>query len=164
MDSENVTTAFVLNSPFEFSLGRIRRGILEDNLCIAAEIDTTQRSRRAFQIYKSPCRILLIDSPFFVLETAAIDRASGVFLPLHLVVSGTDDGTLVHMLGPDYSHRVPFPIGIRSPLTGLQHQLWRTMGRIADSVRDPRQLGDRGKVRNIDGGRRSYSLVSDGAE
>jgi uncharacterized protein (DUF302 family) len=164
MDNENVTLAFVLNSPFEFSLRRIRRAIVEDNLCVAAEIDTRKRIHRAFQIYESPCRILLIDSPFFALETASIDRASGVFLPLHLVVSAADDCTLVHMLASDYSYRVPFPIGIRSSLTGLQHQLWRTMGRIADGVREPEQFGHRGEVRTIDEGRRSYSLMSDGAE
>lgn len=164
MDDQSVAITFVLNSPFEFSLRRIRRAIFEDNLCIASEIDTTRRVKRAFQIHETPCRTLLIDSPRFALGTAIINRSSGVFLPLHLVVSGADDCTLVHILSPDSGCRMPLSIGIRNAVAKLQHQLWRTVGRIADGVRAPDQFVDRGKVRNIEEGKRSCSLVPDGAE
>ena len=147
MENRAGTTAFVLDSPFDSALTRIRRALREDHLCIAAEINAAQRIKRALEIYVSPCRILLVDNPLFTLETTAIDRASGVFIPLHLVVSGVGDRTLVHMLSPHYVQSADFPIGVRTPVIGLQHQLLRTLTRIADRIRDTHELGDRGSDR-----------------
>src|SRR5579875_766347 len=106
------TTAFIIDTPFDSALPRIRRTLRSDQLSIAAEIDAAQRVKRALEIYVPPCRVLLIDNPAFLLETTAIDRASAIFIPLHLVISGAGNRTLVHMLNMEHIRRSDLPIGI----------------------------------------------------
>jgi uncharacterized protein (DUF302 family) len=130
------TAAFIIHSPFESALPRIRRAIRDDQLSIAAEIDTAHRVKRALEIYVPPCRILLIDNPAFTLETTAIDRASGTFIPLHLVVSEAGNHTLIHMLNVEHIRQSDLPIGIRAPVLDLQRQLLRSLGRIAERIRN----------------------------
>ena len=130
------TAAFIIPSPFDSALARIRRAIRDDQLYIAAKIDTAQRVKRALEIYAPPCRILLIDNPAFTLETTAIDRTSGTFIPLHLVVSGAGNRTLVHMLNVEHIRQSDLPIGIRAPVLELQRQVLRTLGRIAERGRN----------------------------
>lgn len=132
---ENSTTAFVLDSPFDSALARIRRVIRANQLSIAAEIDAAQRVKRALDIYVRPCRVLLIDSPAFMLETTAVDRASGIFIPLHLVVSAAGDRTLVYMLNPEHIRQSDLPIGIKAPVLDLQRQVSRSLTGIAERAR-----------------------------
>lgn len=141
------TTAFVINSPFNSALPRIRRAIRNDQLSIAAEIDAAQRVKRTLEIYVPPCRVLLVDNPAFMLETTAIDRASGIFIPLHLVVSGVGNCTLVHILNPEHIRNSDLPIGIRAPVLDLQRQVLRSLGRIAERARNIQELADRGEDR-----------------
>jgi uncharacterized protein (DUF302 family) len=136
--------AFIVDAPFDSALAKIRRAIREDRLCIAAEIDTARRLKRAMQIQVSPCKLLLIDNPSLMLETTAVDRASGIFIPLHLVVSAAGDRTLVHMLGPEFIQNSDLPIGIRAPVTALQYKVLRVLRGIADKSRAADHAADRG--------------------
>jgi uncharacterized protein (DUF302 family) len=145
------TAAFIIRNPFSPALSRIRRAIQDDQLCIAAEIDAAQRVKRALELYVSPCRILLIDSPAFTLETTAINRASGTFRPLHLVVSGYRNHTFVHMLSVEHIRQSDLPIGIRAPVLGLQHQVLRTLGRIGERVLNESLLDRSEPAPTVDG-------------
>jgi uncharacterized protein (DUF302 family) len=139
------TTVFVVDSPFNSALPRIRGAIRSEQLSIAAEMDAAQRVKRALDIYVPPCRVLFIDSPAFMLETTAIDRASGIFIPLHLVVSGAGNRTLVHMLNLEHIRHSDLPIGIRAPVLDLQRQILRSLARIGERARNIYELADRGK-------------------
>ncbi len=137
MESRAATTAaFVIDSPFDSALVRIRRAIRADQLSISAEIDAARRVKRALQIYVPPCRVLLVDNPAFMLETTAVDRASGIFIPLHLVVSGAGNRTLVHALSLEHMRHSDLPIGIRAPVMDLQRQILRSLTRIAERARN----------------------------
>ncbi len=130
-ESRAATAAFVLDRPFEAALIRIRQAVRAEQLCIAAEIDAAQRVKRALEIYVPQCRVLLIDNPLFLLEATAIDRASAIFMPLHLVISGSGNRTLAQMLDREHIRNSDLPIGIRAPVLDLQRQLSRVLGRIA---------------------------------
>src|SRR5581483_8204988 len=54
------TTVFVVDSPFNSALPRIRGAIRSEQLSIAAEMDAAQRVKRALDIYVPPCRVLFI--------------------------------------------------------------------------------------------------------
>lgn len=144
LNANGFAPAFIVDAPFDAALAKIRLAIREDGLCIAAEIDTARRLKRAMQIQVSPCKVLLIDNPSLMLETTAVDRASGIFIPLHLVVSAAGDRTLVHMLGPEFIQNSDLPIGIRAPVTALQYKLLRVLRGIADRSRSADQVADRG--------------------
>ncbi|HZS54243.1 MAG TPA: DUF302 domain-containing protein [Bryobacteraceae bacterium] len=149
------TTAFVINSPFDSALPQIRRAIGACQLSIAGEIDASQRVKRALEIYVPPCRVLLVDSPAFMLETTAIDRASGIFIPLHVVVSGAGNRTLIHILSAEHIQSSNLPIGVRAPILDLQRQVVRGLLRIAERMRNIYELADRGqdhsKAEPVDG-------------
>ena len=142
------TVTFVLEESFEPALKTLRRALAEDQLCIIVELDAAKRIRHALNIVVSPCRILLVENPLFMLEATAIDRSSAVFIPLHLVVSGSGARTLIHVLGPQHSQLRDFPIGVRIPLTRIQDQLLGTLGKVADRARDADDLADRGDGRS----------------
>lgn len=144
MESRTVCTAtFVIHRPFDSALPRIRRAIREDQLSIAGEIDAAQRVKRALDIYVPPCRILLVDNPGFMLEATAIDRGSAIFIPLHLIVSGAGNRTLLHILNTEHIRQSNLPIGIRAPVLDLQRQILRSLGRIAERARNIEEPVDR---------------------
>lgn len=143
------TTAFVIDSAFDFALARIRRTIRASQLAIAAEIDTAQRVKRALDINVPPCRVLLVDNPAFMLETTAVDRASGIYIPLHLVVSGNGSRTLVYMLNIEHIRHSDLPIGIKAPVLDLQRQVSRALLRIAERARSGHTLSDRAENRGL---------------
>src|SRR5262249_17273686 len=78
------------------------------------------------------CRILLVDNTLFLLEATAIDRAAAVFIPLHVVVSGKETCTLIHVPGRQPVQLTSLSIGARTALAGLQNQLLRAVGEIGD--------------------------------
>lgn len=154
MDSSDVTlrsrptVTFVLEEPFEPALKTLRRALAEEQLCIVVELDAAKRIRHALDIVVSPCRILFVENPLFMLEATAIDRSSAVFIPLHLVVSGSGARTLIHVLGPQHSQLRDFPIGVRIPLMRIQDQLLGTLGKVANRARDDDERADRGQGRS----------------
>jgi uncharacterized protein (DUF302 family) len=131
---ELVTTAFIIDDPFDSALARIRRTLSTGQLSIAGEIDAAHRVKRTLDIYVPACRILLVDNPTFMLEATAIDRTAGIFMPLHLVVSAAGSRTLVHMLNLDHIRHGDLPIGVRAPVVELQRQLARALATIAQRV------------------------------
>ena len=154
MDSSDITLSsrptvtFVLEEPFEPALKTLRRALAEEQLSIVVELDAAKRIRHALDIVVSPCRILFVENPLFMLEATAIDRSSAVFIPLHLVVSSSGARTLIHVLGPQHSQLRDFPIGVRIPLTRIQDQLLGTLGKVAERARDADERADRGDGRS----------------
>ncbi|MGH9584983.1 MAG: DUF302 domain-containing protein [Bryobacteraceae bacterium] len=141
------TAAFVLNSGFEPALTRVRRAIRAGGLCIAAEIDVAKRLKRALRIGTSPCRVLLVDTPLFMLQAAAVNRASGVLIPLHVVVSGAENRTTVHLLNLACIRPNELSIGVRSPLLELRQELFGILSNVADGVGAQHDAGDRASLR-----------------
>lgn len=142
----DATVAFLFNAGFEPAFARVRQAIQAAGLSIAAEIDSARRVRRTLQVRIPPCRVLLVDNPFFMLQAATISRASGVLIPLHVVVSGTRSGTVVHLLNLAYIQANELPIGVRSPLVEIRRGLFRVLSGIADSVRVGRDAGDESEI------------------
>lgn len=132
--AEAKAAAFVLNCRFDTALARVRQAIRGAGLSIAAEIDSAQRVKRALHVRVSPCRVLLVDNPFFMLQAASIDRASGVLIPLHVVVSAAGSRTIVHLLNLASIQQNELPIGVRAPLIDLRNELFRVLSGLADTV------------------------------
>lgn len=142
----DATVAFVMNSGFDAALARIRRALQSAGLSIAAEIDSARRVKRTLQVRIAPCRVLLVDNPLFMLQAATIHRASAVLIPLHVVVSGMGDSTVVHLLNLAYIQSNELPIGLRSPLVELRRELFRVLSGIANAVRVGRDAGDETEI------------------
>jgi hypothetical protein len=68
-------------------------------------------------------RILLVDSPILLLEAIALDRASAVFLPLHILVAENGQETTVSVGNAASAHNVRLPAGASGPISRLQSRI-----------------------------------------
>lgn len=131
---ETTGAFFILTTGFDTALARVRQAIRAAGLSVVAEIDTARRVNRALQLQVPPCRVLLVDNPLFMLQTATISRGAGVLLPLHVVVSGAGSRTMVHLLNLAYIQQPEMPIGIRAPVVKLRGEVFRALSGIADAA------------------------------
>jgi hypothetical protein len=99
MNTEVAGLTRTVHEPIEKVLTRIRRLLLERGLD-AIEFDLSKQRPFRHAIARRSCVVLLVDSPVLLFEAIALDRAAAVFLPLHVVVSGDQDTSLVHWINP----------------------------------------------------------------
>jgi uncharacterized protein (DUF302 family) len=120
MIGEQETATLIIQKPLNEAVKLLRRALAEGGLEVAAELDMADRIRKALRIDFPPCRVLCVDSPVALLEALALDRSAAVLLPLHLVVTGHDGLTLVHLLNPAASLYSGLPVTARAAVSKLQ--------------------------------------------
>jgi uncharacterized protein (DUF302 family) len=125
------TATLVMRQPLDEALKLIRRALAEEGLEIAADLDMAGRIRKALRIDLPPCRVLCVDCPLALLEALALDRSAAVLLPLHLVVTGQDGLTLVHLLNPAASLYSGLPVTARAAVSKLQARVAQAVERIS---------------------------------
>lgn len=64
-------------------------------------------------------RVLLVDCPLLDFEALALDRASAVFFPGHILVSPWDGRTRVSVVDPAGLFSARFPVGMAEPMERL---------------------------------------------
>jgi uncharacterized protein (DUF302 family) len=131
MHSEPAVTTYLVAEPFDRALKAIREALARDDLRVASELDVAARVKRELNIGFTPCRILLVDSPFLLLEAATVDCAAAVLFPLHVVVSGRGPQTQVHWMNPAAIEGLRLPTGAALPLAKLQSLVSHALERIA---------------------------------
>ena len=131
MTHESAVTVYTIAEPFDKALPSVREALLTGGLSISGEIDLSERILRQLGLDFGPCRILLVDSPFLLVEAIALDRSSAVLLPLHVVVSGRDSLTHVHWMSLSGMRQVRLPAGADAPLAKLHAELLRVLDGVA---------------------------------
>lgn len=116
-------TAYLMVEPFAKALERVRESLQRADLSIVAELDVSERIKRQLCLGFAPCRILLVDSPYLLLEALALDRSAASFLPLHVVISGRGAQTLVQWMSAGAIEHGKLPVGTAGPLEKLQQRL-----------------------------------------
>lgn len=120
MTGDQATTTLLIRQPLGQALKLLRSALAEGGVEIAVDLDMAARIRKSLRIELSPCRVLCVDSPMELLEALALDRAAAVLLPLHIVVAGQEDVTLVHLLNPAAAIYGGLPVTARAALSKLQ--------------------------------------------
>lgn len=105
---------------FDKALKTIRLALAEGDLSVVGEIDVTARPAWSASRKAGASRLLLVDSPLLVFEALALDRAAGVFFPLHLLVSASGEETLVSWPEPSVLLDLRLPAGAAEPLDELR--------------------------------------------
>ena len=123
MTGEQEPVTLIVRQPLNQALRSIRRALAEGGLQIATDLDMAGRIRKALRIDFPPCRVLGVDCPVALLEALALDRSAAVLLPLHLVVTGQDGLTLVHLLNPAAALYSGLPVTARAPVSRLQARI-----------------------------------------
>lgn len=114
---------FVIDERFDKAIRLIRSALEQQELSIAGELDL--RPSGVLRLGKRPpaARLLLVDSPLLLFEALALDRAAGVFFPLHLLVSADGDRTHVSCVEPASLFDVRLPAGSSQPLADLRNRI-----------------------------------------
>jgi uncharacterized protein (DUF302 family) len=115
--------AYVIEERFERAVKLIRHALEAQELSIAGESEVTERATRDSGKKPARSRILLVDSPLLLFEALALDRAAGVFFPLHVLVSADGDRTEVVCIEPARLFEVRLPAGSSQPLAELRNRI-----------------------------------------
>jgi uncharacterized protein (DUF302 family) len=110
----------IIAERFDKAVKLIRSALAEMELSVVGEFDATGTLGREAGRTAERARILLVDCPLLVFEALALDRAAGVFFPLHVLVRAGGDRTLVSAVNPAGLFHVRLPLGAADPMERLQ--------------------------------------------
>jgi uncharacterized protein (DUF302 family) len=88
---------YSLQAPFNRAVGSVCNVLRSRGLHIAGQLDLAERLERALGILMPPCRIVFVLPNPEALTTDAIHPWAAVFLPLHVVISGDDQGSEIRI-------------------------------------------------------------------
>lgn len=86
----------------------LRHALADLELEVIGSVTTPERSR-----------VLLVDCPLLDFEALALDRASAVFFPVHILVSPDGNRTRVSVVDPAGLFSARFPVGMAEPMERL---------------------------------------------
>ena len=139
MNALGAGQTYMLSERFDKAVKLIRRALDEAELSVVGEFDTTGT------FGAEPSRILLVDCPLLVFEAQALDRAAGVFFPLHVLVWGDGDRTQVSTLSSGGFFDVRLPSGAAGPIERLQARVSTALESVLFRA-DPNHRKERGEA------------------
>jgi uncharacterized protein (DUF302 family) len=120
MNGSALGQTYTIPERFDKALKLIRGALAETKLSIAGEFDTTGAFGKSPGKKAEPSRILLVDCPLLVFEAQALDRAAGVFFPLHVLVRGDGGRTRVSPANSTGLFDLRLPLGAEGPMEMLR--------------------------------------------
>lgn len=123
MKTLSVGQTYVIEQRFDKAVRLIRSALERQELTIAAELDVNETSGLRPGEKPAPSKILLVDSPLLLFEALALDRAAGVFFPLHVLVSADGDQTQASCVEPASLFNLRLPAGSSQPLQDLRDRI-----------------------------------------
>ena len=95
---EPATITYSIAESFGHALKSLRRAFLAQGLRVSKELNISSRIRQKLLIGTDPCAVLLVSPPAETEKTLAFDSYAAGLIPMHVVVSGRDSQTEVHIL------------------------------------------------------------------
>jgi uncharacterized protein (DUF302 family) len=114
---------YVIEERFDRAVKMIRNALEKRELSVAGEFNVTESLSRDYGKHGEPSKLLLVDSPLLLFEALALDRAAGVFFPLHVLVSADGDRTQAVCMEPATLFEVRLPPGAAQPLETLRNRV-----------------------------------------
>jgi uncharacterized protein (DUF302 family) len=113
---------YLLPVRFEKALKLLRSALTEMEVEVIQDLDAAKVLGAPLAV-STRARILLVDSPILLLEAIALDRASAVFLPLHILVADNGQETAISVGNAASAHNVRLPAGASGPISRLQSRI-----------------------------------------
>ena len=110
---------YVFRARLDTALRAIRNALAEMELDVAGQLDAAEIFNPGAARTAGNARILLVDCPLLDFEALALDRASAVFFPLHILVSAIGDVTEVSVMNPTSLFDARLPVGAANPIERL---------------------------------------------
>src|SRR5689334_20050509 len=98
MAEQPATITYSIAEPFGHALKSLRRAFLAQGLSVSKELNISSRIRQKLLIGTDPCAVLLVSPPAETEKRLAFDSCAAGLIPMHVVVSGRDSQTEVHIL------------------------------------------------------------------
>lgn len=117
MNTVSAGHTYDIGQPFDKALKTIRGVLAEMEMGIVGEFDM---SGTGSQAEPARSRVLLVDCPLLDFEALALDRASAVFFPLHILVSAIGERTRASVLNPGKLFDARLPAGAAEPVSRMQ--------------------------------------------
>ena len=86
----HATIKFSLKHPFDRSVQLICASLRSHGMRVLGELDVSRRLEGSLGIVLQPCKLIFVLPDPAALSTEAIHPWAAVFLPLHIVITGTD--------------------------------------------------------------------------
>jgi len=111
---------YVIEERFDKALKLVRAALTAGDLEIVGEMDMPTNWPGQSRQRPPRCKVLLVDCPFLLFEGLALDRAAGVYFPLHVLLAS--DGSLTHVstVKPSGVFDTRLPAGAAGPLDRLE--------------------------------------------
>jgi uncharacterized protein (DUF302 family) len=122
---------YVIEERFDRALKLIRNALEKRELSVAGEFDVSESFAADSGKELNPSKLLLVDCPLLLFEALALDRAAGVFLPLHVLVSADGHQTQAVCVEPAALFEVRLPVGAAKPLEKLRSRVAMALESVA---------------------------------
>jgi Domain of unknown function DUF302 len=120
---------------FGKTLKLVRAALKAGDLEIAGEMDMPAGWPGESRRRPARCRVLLVDCPLLVFEGLALDRAAGVYFPLHVLLASDGGRTHVSTFRPSGVFDARLPAGAAGPLERLEARVARALETVAAGER-----------------------------
>jgi uncharacterized protein (DUF302 family) len=111
---------YVVHERFEKALKLLHNALAEREIEVVREFNVADALSLETASTQGSARILLVDCPILDFEAMALDRASAVFFPLHILVSASGGQTRISMANFSGLLNARLPIGAADPIDRLR--------------------------------------------
>lgn len=126
----NTVTEYLIRERFDRALHDLKKALSNAGLTISGELDISKRMKQQLGLGFGPHTVLLVDSPYLLLEAVAVNSSAATVLPLHVVVLGRGATTRIYWNDPTAADS-PLPVTLATPLRKLQRELVHALDQIA---------------------------------
>jgi len=126
---------YTIEERFDKTLKLVRGALSASDLEIAGEMDMPANWPGESRKRPARCRVLLVDCPLLVFEGLALDRAAGVYFPLHVLLASDGVRTHVSTVKPSGVFDARLPAGAAQPIDLLEARVARALAALAGGER-----------------------------
>jgi hypothetical protein len=131
---------YAIEERFDKALKLVRGALKAYDLEIVGEMDMPASWLGESRKRPARCRVLLVDCPLLVFEGLALDRAAGVYFPLHVLLASDGVRTRVSTVKPSGVFDARLPAGAAEPVERLEARIARALEPLAEGERGMPQL------------------------
>lgn len=122
---------YSLREPFERAVESVYRSLARRGVRVAGHLDVSRRVERSLGIDLPPCRIVFVLPNPAALSAAGIHPWAAIFLPLHIVISGTDAHTEIQVQNRVHAGPNSDVPALAAPIMETQAKIWEAIEAIA---------------------------------
>ena len=111
---------YAIEERFDKAVKLVRAALTAGDLEIVGEMDMPANWAGESRRRPPRCRVLLVDCPLLLFEGLALDRAAGVYFPLHVLLASDGARTHVSTVKPSGVFDARLPAGAAGPIDRLE--------------------------------------------